>query len=254
MALGTFDLLGSGWLMSFLSVYLWAILPLLSQYLNFPWLLMVWMGWCYELKTTVGVWCWLSTDRQVDGPTQQLCGHSLGIPGEAAGRVEPLLGEAFGCTASLDVALSVTAVRCVVWLYLYVENNLGEFCLDLLPNLTLLCHGYPIAFTAIFMQHIGFGLSGLLMQEVLLTNEATAVGKRDFSVCLFSVSAVRLISKRHPETYRLLLCGLQTVFKVKNGRWQNAVSKEFLKQRCTTIVIAVESRGCAVRLSLFSGV
>lgn len=54
-----------------------------------------------------------------------------------------LLSEAFGCAAGLDVALSVTAVKCGVWLCLYVENNLGEFCLDFLPNLTLLMSGLP---------------------------------------------------------------------------------------------------------------
>lgn len=55
-----------------------------------------------------------------------------------------LLSEAFGSAAGLDVALSVTAVKCVVWLYLYVESNLGEFCLDLLPNLILLMSGLPL--------------------------------------------------------------------------------------------------------------
>lgn len=43
------------------------------------------------------------------------------------------------------------------------------------------------------------------MQRFSLANEATAVGKSDFLVCLFNVSAVRRLTlKTHPESCGLL--------------------------------------------------
>lgn len=93
------------------------------------------------------------------------------------------------------MALSVIAVKCVLWLYHYVENNLGEFCLDLLPTLTLLMsEPSPPS----LCQIVALRFSGLLMQGILLTNEATAVGKRDFLVCLFSASAGRILISKTP--------------------------------------------------------
>lgn len=58
----------------------------------------------------------------------------------------------------------------------------GDFCLDLLPNLTLLMAGLPKAFTAILVPDPCFGAEWVVTAGVLLTNEATAVAKRDLLV------------------------------------------------------------------------